>query len=800
VISKQTVIKESKTMKTKKTISRRGSKRGHVNAVAALPLGAMMLAGGIGVNAWAQTTEAQGQTQGTLGTVTVREKAERQEGKDSIRAVETTIGKGKQALRDIPQSVTVVTEKLMDDRNLDTVKEALKQTAGITFLAAEGGEEDIRLRGFAVQQTGDMYVDGLRDPAIYDRDTFNFDRLEVLRGSASMLFGRGSTGGVVNQVMKQPRLLDQSQLDITLGNHNYLRVVGDFNVQTGDSAALRINTMVNKATNNGSGSSIDKRGVAVAYRNGIGERHELQANVYHLANDNGVNYGIPWLPTGTANGSPGTLVPIDPSNYYGLSSDYNKSGVTMVTLGHVYRPQADTELTTRARWSTFDRDLRSGALRWNSALSGGAVTTASYSPNSVLNRGTHLKIQDMQVGQFQSDLSHKFEAAGFKHHLLTGVDFANEKKSVDGDAPNLTGNPRTAYLTAMGLVKPTTSIGTPDDGASVNEANRILLLDTSYTSTSMGVYVQDTVSLTPVWKVVGGLRYDRMEGKYLDNTYTYTGPGYSSSNFAVTGVANYRVKISEVSKRLGVLYQPNELQSYYFSAGNSFNPSGDLYSLSSANENTPPEQSMNLELGGKIDSADKRVSTRVALFRSTKYNERNTDPLLFVPGTTTPVTALSGERHTAGVEFDLAGRITPRWEMYVSTMWMPIAKVDKAAPCPATGTCAQSAAGERPGDRPALTPKFSGTIWSTYQLNAAWRIGGGLNYRSKQNPTRTAWAVPSFTTADLMAEYRVGGGDKFIFKLNVNNVTNKLYADQLYPGHYIPGAGRLVQLTSSIKF
>ncbi len=323
-----------------------------------LPLGAFMLA--TSMNGWAQPADnaAVADSQGTLGTVTVREKAEAPQGKDSIRAVESTIGKGKQALRDIPQSVTVVTEKLMDDRNLDTVKDVLRNTAGVTFLAAEGGEEDIRLRGFAVQQTGDMYVDGLRDPAIYDRDTFNFDRLEVLRGSASMLFGRGSTGGVVNQVLKQPRLVDENQMDITVGNHNYVRVVGDFNLQTDDSAALRVSTMVNKASNNGAGSSIDKRGLAVAYRNGIGERHELQASLYHLANDNGVNYGIPWLPTGTANGAPGTLVPIDPSNYYGLSSDYNQSGVTMVTLGHVYRPQAETEWTTRARWSAFDRDLR----------------------------------------------------------------------------------------------------------------------------------------------------------------------------------------------------------------------------------------------------------------------------------------------------------------------------------------------------------------------------------------------------------------------------------------------------------
>ncbi|MEY3611206.1 MAG: putative TonB-dependent receptor BfrD precursor, partial [Pseudomonadota bacterium] len=112
-----------------------------------LPLAAMMLAGSIGSVAPALAQDAAAEK--TLKTVTVKDKAERDiaEGKNSLRATETHIGKGKQQLRDIPQSVTVVTEKLMDDRNLDTMKEALKNTAGISFLAAEGGEEDIRLRG-----------------------------------------------------------------------------------------------------------------------------------------------------------------------------------------------------------------------------------------------------------------------------------------------------------------------------------------------------------------------------------------------------------------------------------------------------------------------------------------------------------------------------------------------------------------------------------------------------------------------------------------------------------------------------
>jgi catecholate siderophore receptor len=120
-----------------------------------------------------------------------------------------------------------------------------------------------------------VFVDGMRDPAFYERDTFFYDRLEVLRGSASMLFGRGSTGGAVNQVSKLPRAMDEHQVDLTLGNHRYGRLVGDFNFKLGAEAALRVGAMVTQADNNGAGSSLDKKGAAATLRWGIGTRDEF---------------------------------------------------------------------------------------------------------------------------------------------------------------------------------------------------------------------------------------------------------------------------------------------------------------------------------------------------------------------------------------------------------------------------------------------------------------------------------------------------------------------------------------------
>jgi len=727
-----------------------------------LPLGAMLLAASF-------ASAVRAQTENTLSTVTVREKAEVAEGKDSPPTTETSIGKGQQKLRDIPQSITVVTERMMDDRNLDTVKDALKQTAGITFQAAEGGEEDIRLRGFALSTTGDIFVDGIRDPAFYDRDTFNLDRVELLRGSASMLFGRGSTGGAVNMVNKVPRLMDENQIDYTVGSYNHRRVVGDFNQQTGESSALRVSAMKTTADNNGAGSSIDKQGIAGSYRWGIGERDEFTASLYRLENNNGINYGMPWIkPTSTSTASATTLLPINPASYYGMASDYNNGTATYATLAHTHRFDGETELTTRVRRGAYTRDQRASTIR----LTAGE-DLSNFGPSTALTRGTQNKIQDLDSVYLQSDLSAKFDAMGMRHELLSGMDMAREQKTVYAARTAAQG------LGGVDLVKPNTTIGTPDDGAWVNESSRVLRVNNQYTSTAWGVYAQDLVQVAPHWKLLGGLRYDNLNGNYD----TFAAPAVNANNGTLT---NYKMNVSEWSKRVGGLFQPNERESYHFSAATSFNTSGDAYSLGANNADVPPEESINLELGAKIDSADKNFTTRYALFRSTKLHERNTDPLV-------DVAVLSGKRHATGLELDFTGRITPRWEAYGSFMWIPDARIDEAYKSP-TGSD-----NERTGARPSLTPRVSATLWNTYQINGQWRVGAGLNHRGAQTPNRNpGWEAPAFTTTDVMAEYRVN--EQLTFKGNVSNLTNKLYADQLYSGHYVPGAGRLVQVTGSYKF
>ncbi len=723
------------------------------------------LAFGFGTAAHAQSLAAPA-SETVMPVVRAKVRAE-PTGKDTVQATTTTIGKGRQELRDVPQSVTVVTERLIDDRNLDTLKDTLKNTAGISFLAAEGGEEDIRLRGFSLQATGDIFVDGLRDPAFYERDTFNWDRLEVLRGSASMLFGRGSTGGAVNQVSKLPRLFQDNEVAVTMGSSGYLRATADLNVKTGDSAAFRVNAMNNVGDNHG--AKIDKVGIAPSFRWGIGQADEFLVSLYHLENNNGINYGLPWLQ--------GEMLPVDPSSYYGTSTDVSAGSASMGTLGHVHRFTDRSELKTTLRLGSYTRDQRASTVRIApAAVQPGAVpvTQANFGPDTVLRRSggnsTHAKIQDLDAVTLQSDYDTRFTAFGLKHSVQAGLDFTK-----DDFIGYTVANPASGAL-----LKADITAAQNRGGGAVDESLRLVHKNRDFKSQATGLYAQNLVQLSPAWKVLGGVRYDRFEGSY--RTFSTAAATYGN-------VTADRSRADGLwSERLGVLFQPTPLSSFHFSYGTSFNTSGDAYQYDALGSNTPPERSRNLELGAKLDSDSGNATLRLALFHATKYNERNRDETSVSPTNY----VLSGQRHAAGVEVDIAGRITPQWEVFGSYAFIPDAEVDKASSVLGT-----TLTGETVGQRPGLTPRHSGTFWTTYQFTPKFRFGGGLNARSSDTPQQSSIAAPRFVTADLMAEYDAG---PVLFKLNVSNVSNKLYADVLYRGHYIAGKPRTVQLTTAVKF
>ncbi len=696
----------------------------------------------------AQTTGESQAKDTTLPTVTVKDKREREE--KGYQGDKTRVGKTPQLTKDIPQSVTIVSEQLIRERNADTFKEALRNVAGLTFNAGEGGRigDNITLRGYSA--VGDLFLDGIRDIAQYNRETFNLEQIDILRGSASMLFGRGSTGGVINQVSKKAKPVDSNEISLTGGSFNYKRLTADINKVLSDDLSLRVNAM-NTDTDTFRNDVHQKRwGVAPTLTWGAGTADEVTLGYYYLKDNNIPDYGVPYFAGRPLN------VPIE--RFYGMSNaDYerNKTGIATASYTHLF--DNDSSIRAIVRKANYERDLRAVAPRLGVAT--GTSCAINNNLPSITDATAVCRQRQARGGEEhtltgQIDFNTRFAAAGMKHEVLTGFEYLEEKA--------------TRFTNSSALINPSTTIGS-DNTTPVLPAN----FDSSFSRTAFNnykghtysVYGQDTIEFVPKWKLLLGTRYDSMRADY--NRPAPAGPLSRGDDVW--------------SWRTGLMYQPTKLATYYTSYGSSFNPSAEAYQLDNRTANTPPEKSRNIEIGAKWELLNGDMSVRTALFRSEKTNERNTDVA------TPNIAVLSGRRHTDGLELESVGRINRQWEVFANIAFMR-AKVDEAS---------ADQAGIK-GKTPTNTPDYTYSLWTTYKLGGGWKVGGGLEGVGDRfgNAANTN-VVPAYRRVDALLEYAVKA---YAVKLNVLNLFDKKYYEGVYTGHVLPGTPRAVQVTFSTRF
>ncbi len=749
---------------------------------AMVPLGALAAGFGLGLlagPALAQTPPAA-EDDPVLPEVTIRSSPE-ESARQNLQTTTTTLGKGTQEIRDVPQSMSVVTEKLIDDAKLDTLKQALHYTSGITFAATENGtDQDIRLRGFPVASTGDLLLDGMRDPSQYDRDTFNYDRIEILRGSASMLYGRGSTGGIINQVTKKPALINLSEVIVTGGTGDYYRLTGDLNVRTDEYAALRLNAMATRAYNYG--AKVEKYGIAPSYTWGLDTPDEINLSLFHLNVDNIPMSNLRYLRGSVADA-------IRPRNFYGTRSDFLTGEATYGQLSWRHRLQGGGELRSQVRAGVYARSAWGTTAGYcsNPLTSTGScpegsfpVTAETLTADTAMTRSGLTPRKDRFKSVYaQSDYSRTYGWFGLRHEVLAGVDLAYETVDRFGSF----GAVRANYN------KGGTRVGTPNDGATTLSVP-MWRPSSNYQATTVGAFAQDLVSLAPHWKLLGGLRLDRFEA---DN-----GQIIYATNGAVTGTAATKITYDALfSHRWGLLYQPTRTRSYHVSFGTSFNTSADTYQYTTpAVAEVPAERSRNIEAGAKLDWLEGALSTRFSLFRTDKYHERTVDQDFAGTSYT-----LSGQRHSQGLDLEVVGRVTPRVEVYASYTWVQKAVIDKAGIVIDNEGTINDPTGQPVG----LSPRHSGAIWLGFRATPQLRLGLGVRGAAENHPLTggTGAALqtvkaPGYVAYDAMAEYRFN--EDLFLQLNLNNLTDKVYGDQLYPTFYVPGEGRSVRLSLGVRF
>jgi len=676
---------------------------------------------------------------------------------DGYQATKTRVGKVLQDPHDIPQAVTTVTGSLIKDQQLSSLKEALSNVAGLTFNAAEGGRagDNMMLRGFYT--FGDIYLDGVRDTAQYNRELFNLEQVDVLRGSAAMLFGRGQAGGVINQVSKMAKLTDENTVSGSLGSYNYHQFTGDFNKKLGDTTAIRLNVMdraeenYRKNPTNGDRPRLDRQGIALSFGTGIGTDNEFFLNHVTTKTDDDPDFGVSFfnkrpVNVNTAGGK------IDDSVYYGGSKNFDTSNTSITTAIFTHKFTEDTQLRTQLRDADYERAY------WAQKPSATALPTATFSSTGAVTRQMHYQTQTLQ-----SDFSTKFELAGLKHQFLSGVEYLKEK------------NYRTSLIDlAPGADK--------YYEASVEDTAN----PTKFDADNYAVYFQDTVTIAPKWDVLFGMRRDELRADYSSAT-------------------SPKLSYGENSYRTALSYHYTPEAHYYVSYSDSFSPTADLYQLTVKPQ--PPERSKTIEVGTKWLFLDGDLAFRTALYSTEKDWERNTD-------LESTAAILTKKRRTNGLEFELAGRITENWEVFSGLAFMDAEIVEVAENVNATTGAITKAYSGYQGQRPRNTPPATFNIWSTYKFAEKWKLGMGLEAKAERLGYSPQGAtpgsnftdgkfdpnkLPGYARVDAMLSYEE---KKWAVKLNVKNLLDKTYYDAIYDngGFSVPGNSRTVILTTELKF
>lgn len=676
-------------------------------------------------------------------------KASKETEHKGYQATQTRVGKLLQDPHDIPQAITSVTHELMEDQQVGSLREALRNVAGLTFNAAEGGRtgDNFNLRGFYT--FGDIYLDGIRDTAQYNRETFNLEQVDVLRGSAAMLFGRGQAGGVINQVTKTAKLQDAYTLKAGFGDYGYKRYDADLNKALTDTAAIRINVMdrqedgTRKNPSNGDRPGLDREGIALSVGFGIGTEDELFINhVYTQTRD------IPEFGLRFQNQKPRT--DFGANAFWGSDSNFDNSDtrVTTATFTHAF--------SAKTQWRTTVRDASYERAYWITGPGG-----SNYAAPAPLGVGDNKNRKlDYDTVTLQSDFNTEAELFGMKHELLTGVEFFHEN-SFRANLENLGTSTNQFY-------KP-----------SVVAANNAGL--NKFKSDSTAVFAQDSIEFVPDWKVLVGVRRDHMDADYIRNLSGVITPS--------------TLKYSETSYRTGLSWEPSETSHYYVSYSDSFSPTADLYQVSTSDNK--PETSQTYELGAKWLFLDGDLALRTALYRAVKNWERNQD-LEANPSNS----ILSKERRTNGLEIEVTGNITDDWQVFTALALMD-AKIIKEAP---------GANPQYRGLRARNTPRATFNLWTTYEFMPKWKVGGGVEMKGERygygsnsaSLTNTLFTVgpntaPGYARWDAMLAY---DAKHWGVQLNVKNLFDKEYYDALYDngGFVVPGNGRTAIVTGEYKF
>lgn len=630
---------------------------------------------------------------------------------DIVRAAKTPT-----PLVDIPQAISVYTREQIEDQALQDLSDVLRYTPGVSSNQGEGHRDQISIRG--QDTTADFFVDGIRDDVQYYRPLYNLERVEILKGSNALLFGRGGGGGVVNRVTKTP-VLGETFFggSASVDTFGAFALTSDINAALGDTAGLRLNAMYEEFDNHRDFFGGNRIAINPTIGAALGEKTRLLFSYEYVDDDRIVDRGIPSTTGGTI-ANPARPVRGFYRTFFG-SPQLNTTTLT----AHILRGRLEHSFTDTLRADLTvqyaDYDKAYGNLfAAASNLAAGRVTLDSYRD-----------AQQRENVFVQGNLVWTGQTGPISHTLLAGFEYGDQQSA------NQRQNGRFATSgTNVATFAFTDPLVIPAITFPVNNRNTLSQVNVA------SVYLQDQIGIGDHFDIVLGARYDRFEIDVNDI------------------VANRLLSRtdSEWSPRLGLIFKPIEAMSFYASYTKTFLPrSGDQFlTLTPAQATLAPESFDNYEFGAKWDIAENlRVSA--AIFQLDRENGVVVDPA-------NPANSIITGSRTRGLEAQFTGQILPGWQVNAGYSYLDADERGRVV------------AGVVDNRRIGQVPRHMASLWNRYDVNERLGFGLGVTHQASQFASiSNTVRLPAFTRVDAALFFKLT--EQIEAQVNVENVFDTRY-------------------------
>ena len=688
------------------------------------------------------------------------------------RADRLSSSKFTEPIVDTPRSVTVITEQAIDDKDATSMRDLARSTAGVTIGSGEGGfafGDRFFIRGFDARN--DIFVDGIRDPGVSIRDTYDIEQVEILRGPGSTFAGRGTTGGAINIVTKQALPNDFYTAELTAGLYNAgQRATFDINKALSPMWDVRVNGMIQ-------GANVAGRDYTTDDRSGIA------GNIVYKPTDNfavTANYSNTWLyglpdfgvPYNQVAKLPVTSGDVPRYTYYGIvNRDFTKTIQNIGTVDAVWKISDSITLENKVRQG-FSLLAYIGTIPENPSATG---ATAPFSSTPTFFSGyvqlnAQSRYETVYVFGDQPQATFTFGGGRFKNTAIVGGDFGTEHISIDMLRLYVGTHDRTGrlYVDRRSDRERLRSAALPLWGGRRPSHRQSVALRGRH---RCRVPHRHGAPRRPVHRQRRRARYD---------DYNITAANNTSSAFDHAGITSYNA---------GLVYKPAPIGSIYVAYATGADPVGDeLDATQSAYGGFAPTQpaaqifgpqlSRAFEVGTKWELFDRHLLATAAAFRTNVTNARETAPA-GLPGYTSGQIVAGAAYRVNGVDFELAGNITDKWSVLGGVVLMNPVVTKSIVPT----NIGLQLANIAPQSFSLLTKyelphgvELGGQAVYTSQILGGTLLAanGGVAYPKPPNPTMlpAAWRFDAFAEAYLSKHVEM--------KLYVSNIFNQTYYDSLY--------------------